>query len=61
MRWIYWLRASSFRIFTLAFFLMVIPPVLLVPAAQAGSIELTWLLIGVIACANLIVLWMDRK
>lgn len=59
MRWVNWLRASSMRVFTLAFFLMVIPPILLYPAAQSGSTELIWLLIGVITLANIIVLWLD--
>ena len=59
MRWLNWLRASSFRVFTLAFFLMTIPAVLLYPAAQSGSTVSILLLIGVIALANLLVLWMD--
>jgi hypothetical protein len=59
MHWFTWLRTSSFRINTLALILMLITPILLYQAAQAGSTNLIWLLIGILALANLIILWMD--
>ena len=56
MTWIKWLRASIFRIYSLAFILMLISSIFLYPAAKSGAADWIWLLLGLFIFANLILL-----
>jgi len=59
MDWLNWLRSNSLRVYALALTLMIVIPVLLYPAAQTGSTNVIWFLIGMLALANLLILWME--
>jgi uncharacterized membrane protein len=60
MTWLIWFRAKTFRIYTLAFILMIIASLLLYPAAKNNNVNEIWLLIGVFVFANLIVLGIKK-
>ena len=56
MQWIAWLLATPYRAHTLSFVIMVVCAILMVPTARLGVEDLVWLLIGLFALANLLIL-----
>ena len=56
MEFINWLRKSTFRIYSLAFILMLISSLLLYPAAKSGAADWIWLLLGIFILTNLMLL-----
>jgi hypothetical protein len=53
--WIERLSENKYKIYVLAFLMMVIPPLPMFYAAQQGAIVLIWILLGVIVLANILV------
>jgi hypothetical protein len=51
-----WLKKNTFNIHLIAFLLMVLPSIGLYFSVLAGSVGLTWALLGVVGLANLLIL-----
>lgn len=51
-----WLRAHKFEAHTIAFLLMILPPIPLYFAAQRGATAWVWLLLAPFILGNLLVL-----
>jgi hypothetical protein len=56
MKWIKWLQASTYRIYSLVFLLMLISSLFLYPAARSGTANWIWPLLGIFIFANLVLL-----
>jgi membrane protein YqaA with SNARE-associated domain len=50
------LQKHAYKIHLAAFFLMVLPPVGLYFTVLAGSLALTWILLGLVVLGNILVL-----
>jgi len=57
-KWIERLAENKYKLYVLAFLMMVIPPLPMYYAAQQGFIALIWVLLGVVILANFLVLLM---
>jgi hypothetical protein len=52
-----WLRAHQFKVHTIAFLMMVLPPVPLYYAAINGNALAMYLLLGIVILGNILVLF----
>ena len=55
-KWIERLSENKYKVYVLAFLMMVILPLPMFFAAQQGLIALIWVLLGVVVLANFLVL-----
>jgi hypothetical protein len=53
-----WLRGHSYETYWLVFLLMITPPILLYRTAERGATLWTWLLLGIVVFANLLILFL---
>lgn len=51
-----WLTKNKFEVHLIAFLLMVLPPIPLYYAAQSSVTGLTWALLTLVICGNLLAL-----
>jgi hypothetical protein len=51
-----WLQNNTFKIHLAAFLLMIVPGALLYTAGAAQAVEWVWILLGLVAAGNILVL-----